>query len=124
MNMGNTHCREKQKTLLQEHCCIILGAIGDSPACLISMEKCLPVFEETKIEEYKACQGVKSLIPPQLGKSFPHNHHLLLLLFLRQTRKYNHFQCFQFLFGFTFFALDIILNLNYKVHCEGKRNTF
>lgn len=50
---------ENSRNIAPVTCCIILGAKGDSPGWFISMERCLPVFEEAKIEQYKACQGKK-----------------------------------------------------------------
>lgn len=58
---------ENSRNIAPVTCCIILGARGDSPGWFISMERCLPVFEESKIEQYKACQGKKnkkSVFPP------------------------------------------------------------
>lgn len=58
---------ENSRNIAPVTCCIILSARGDSPGWFISMERCLPVFEESKIEQYKACQGKKnkkSVFPP------------------------------------------------------------
>lgn len=57
---------ENSRNIAPVTCCIILGARGDSPGWFISMERCLPVFEEAKIEQYKACQEKKkkSVFPP------------------------------------------------------------
>lgn len=59
---------ENSRNIAPVTCCIILDARGESPGCFISMERCLPVFEATKIEQYKACWGKKrkkkSVFPP------------------------------------------------------------
>lgn len=60
---------ENRRNIAPVTCCIILSAMGASPGWFISTERCLPVFEEAKIEQYKAYQEEKKNYTVQPGNN-------------------------------------------------------